>query len=102
MSQYQIRIRPGGKWHRRKHGSTDLTACGEAILGAVASRDWELDLDLCPECFSRHEITTGEMVKLERERELEADVFGDEEQTTDPDAEGIDDTVADPEKPPTT
>lgn len=91
MSQYQIRIKPGGKWHRRKHGSTDLTACGEPVLGAFASRDWELDNDLCAECFSKHERTTGEMVKLEREavRDVDAEQFSDEEHTTDPDAENL-------------
>lgn len=88
--QYQIRIKPGGKWHRRKHGSTDLTACGEPILGAVGSRDWELDDELCPECFSTHERTTGEFKRLEELRDEEvAAGFDDKDQTTDPEADSL-------------
>ncbi len=62
---FQIRIVPGGKWHRR--GSDNFTACGRSLEGGFMSRDAVLDDELCHECFSRHEIATGEMKKLERE-----------------------------------
>lgn len=51
---HQIRIRPGGEWHRR--GAVDNeTACGLRYT-ISASREYELDGALCPDCHSRHEI----------------------------------------------
>lgn len=81
-AQYQIRIKPDGEWHRR--GPDGKTACGELIPGAVQSRDWELDENMCGKCFTRHERDTGKMKKLERELEQRNDphLFGDEGDNT--------------------
>ncbi len=62
---YQIRLSRTGPWHRRQH-DTDHTACGLPIVGAYLSRDWQIDTDLCPECFTKRERDTGEMMRLER------------------------------------
>lgn len=95
---YQLRIKPDGLWHRRQvGGDEELTACGEPLSGAVMSRDWELDDNLCEICFTKAERRTGRFKKLEREiasrdpRELYDERYGydDDEQTTDPDADGI-------------
>jgi hypothetical protein len=87
---YQIRIAPGGNWHRRISGTGTTTACGLPLSGAVSSRDWQLDEHLCSECFSSFERQTGEFKKLERQRDAEvATGFDDSDQTTDPDADGI-------------
>jgi hypothetical protein len=80
---YQIRIRPDGKWHRRQVGGDhEKTACGESLSGAMMSRDWELDSDLCEICFTKSERQTGDFQKLERDR----DRFDDPDHDTDPDA----------------
>ena len=65
---FQIKITRDGLWHRRKHGSNDLTACGKTIGIVHFTRDWELDENLCQDgCFTGSERDTGEFVKLERE-----------------------------------
>ncbi len=62
----------------------DHTACGLLILGVVFSRERDLELDLCPLCFSKHELDTGQMKRLRRSMIQDADAeawFDDEEST---------------------
>lgn len=49
----QIRIEPGGEWHRRSAIATE-TACG-IEYGAAAYREYELSGDLCRDCFTKRE-----------------------------------------------
>ena len=87
MSMFQIRIVPDGAWHRRQvGGDPGKTACGESIGGAVASRDYELDENLCPKCFTKAERKTGEFLKLERDQPPR-DMFDEPDQKTDPDGD---------------
>lgn len=90
LTGFQIQIRPNGSWHRRQHDDSSRTACGELIPGAFASRDPSLLGQLCRVCFTRHEIDTGEMAKIELEQ-LEADrssLFDDaDDEPTDPDGD---------------
>jgi hypothetical protein len=70
MQPQQIRIKPGGLWHRRRWGNgRNATACGihfhEQLI--PATRDFVLDDNICEACHSRHEIQTAEMKMLERE-----------------------------------
>lgn len=68
--QLQVRVRPGGEWHR--HESIDDgsdTACGLPI-GAHASRFGGVD-DLCEICFTPSEIQTGRIARLKLEYEDE-------------------------------
>lgn len=54
VATQQIKIEPGGIWHRRgpKEGET---ACGQEFLGC-ALRDYVAHVpDLCDECFTKHE-----------------------------------------------
>jgi hypothetical protein len=69
VHQHQIKLKPAGKWHRKQgHGDVpEKTACGETIGPLYFSREWVLDENLCPVCFTNHERDTGEMQKLERE-----------------------------------
>lgn len=86
----QIRIKPGGAWHRRSRslGFDRTTECGEPITGAFAYRDYVLDGELCPRCHSRLEIDTGEMRKLERPGDGDNSLFFNEDDTpTDPNGE---------------
>ena len=62
----QIRLAPKGCWHRRKPDDARHTACGLVIPGAFSTRDSSLEGDLCLTCFTRHELDTGEMKKIER------------------------------------
>ncbi len=71
MSTYQVKLSPGGRWHRRQvyapgHDPNGHTVCGIAIQGAYLSREWALDDQLCPECFTKREMDTGEMKKIEK------------------------------------
>jgi hypothetical protein len=81
----QVRLSPQGLWHRRMKGNGhDHTACGIEIAGAYASRDLELDVDLCPICFTRRELDTGQMKKLKAEalERAEAEGYFDDEEAT--------------------
>lgn len=71
-------------WHRRDR-DTDRTACALTIGGAFASRDYELDADLCGECFTRHERDTGEIDRalLEHATETGALYFDPDDDPTD-------------------
>lgn len=82
----QIRIKPGGEWHRRARGNgDDHTACGLPVGGAFAVRDTKLDDDLCDVCFTRHERDTGQMKKVELDAERERANFHDpDDEPTDP------------------
>jgi hypothetical protein len=65
---FQIRIKKDGLWHRRHVGNgDDLTACDEPIPVIYGSRDWVLDDNLCPVCFTPRERDTGKMKKIEKE-----------------------------------
>ncbi len=83
----QIRLVPGGHWHRR-HGSKESeTACGELVPGAYGTRDDVIDDQICPRCFTPDEQDTGQMKKLEVELERQSDpalFFDPEEEPTDP------------------
>jgi hypothetical protein len=83
----QIRIVPNGRWHRRDDDNgNDHTACGELIGSAFMSRDAKLDDNLCEICFTRHEIDTGQMKKLERD--IDPALFYDpDDEPTDPDGD---------------
>jgi hypothetical protein len=49
----QIRIRPGGEWHRR--GAVPVeTACG-IVFAASGVREYELEGELCSQCFTDRE-----------------------------------------------
>lgn len=89
-TQTLIRTRPDGPWHRRS-GDPRTTACGEKISGPVASREQKPeDNNLCPSCFTRHEIDTGKMEKLKRELEKQSDqslFYNEDDEPTDPDAD---------------
>lgn len=68
MRPRQIKLSPQGLWHRPfDNNGGDHTACGEPIENAFATRDHNLDLDLCPVCFTKRERDTGDMKKIERE-----------------------------------
>lgn len=98
----QIRLVPNGRWHRRSD-SSDRTACGELIGSAFMSRDAKLDDNLCETCFTRHEIDTGKMKKLESDLQRDSDpaLFHDpDDEPTDPD--GDPDAVGDAAKKKTT
>jgi hypothetical protein len=89
---YQIKITPVGLWHRRRTGNGNQhTACGEPISGAFLSRDWQLDENLCPTCFTPNERDTGELHKIELEslEHAAVDAYGEDldDEPTDPDAE---------------
>jgi hypothetical protein len=84
----QIRLAPLGLWHRPMVGNGgDHTACGELITGPVAIRETDLELDLCPLCFSKHERDTGKMKRLRRRsiRESDAESWFDDEESTERD-----------------
>lgn len=66
MGMYQVKTSASGLWHRRVAGN-GKTACGLALTGAYLSREYMLDDQLCPQCFTPHERDTGEMKRLERE-----------------------------------
>ncbi len=84
----QIRLVPDGVWHRREQANGhDKTACGLPIF-AFAFRDFNFDENLCPKCFTDHEIETGKRQRISRE--LDAEVKGlrrddDDDATTTPD-----------------
>lgn len=81
----QIRLHPGGLWHRPLEGNGH-TACGEHLSGAYAARDSDLDLDLCPLCFSKHERDTARIRRLQRDHDSEhGALYFDDEDPTDPD-----------------
>jgi hypothetical protein len=62
VANTQIRLHPNGPWCRPDFQRRE-TGCGKPITGPYASRDWELDLELCKDgCFSQHERDTGELV----------------------------------------
>lgn len=65
----QVRIEPGGLWHRIRQGNGgDHTACGKPIPSSVQiTRDYQLDELICYDCFTRHELETGEMRALVKE-----------------------------------
>jgi hypothetical protein len=68
VGQYQIKLSLTGQWHRRQHGNGEShTACGLLIGIAYFSRDWILDENLCPVCFTKRERDTAEMLLIERE-----------------------------------
>lgn len=98
--QYQIRIKPGGKWHRRNMHIAGETACGEPLPGAFSSRDWQLDADLCETCFTKRERDTGEMVKLEKELLRDHDQFRFGGKHDDPPTDPNGDTITVVEKKP--
>ncbi len=78
--QHQVRFSTDEPWHRRQHGNgNDHTACGIKIF-ICYSRDWVLDENLCPACFTKPERDTGAMKKIEREALEKADVdsFGED------------------------
>ena len=50
----QVRILPGGEWHRRGPIKTE-TACGEEYF-ACATREYELTGRLCRHCFTPREL----------------------------------------------
>lgn len=86
----QIRIAPGGKWHRREAGGGNRTACAQDF-GAFLSRDDRLDDEICEICFTPHERDTGRMRKIELELTRDADpdmYFDPDEEPTDPNGEG--------------
>jgi hypothetical protein len=73
----QIRIVAGGLWHRRVEGNgRNHTACGIEFPKdwIPATRDHVLDDLICPECFTRHEVQTGVMKALAKERQEFPDV----------------------------
>lgn len=78
MYNHQLKITPGGLWHRRLHDNGH-TACGLEIGGAYQSRDFELDDKLCSSCFTTHERQTGEVIKLETDGEPPPDGYRDDE-----------------------
>lgn len=65
----QVRIEPGGLWHRIRAGNGDShTACGKEIPPAVQwTREYKLDALICYDCFTRHEIATGQHRALVKE-----------------------------------
>lgn len=80
----QIRIAPNGLWHRAARGDPKHTACGAVIPGAYSSRESSrAENHLCPVCWTKHELDTGEMAKLERDvmREHEAHEHGHDRDT---------------------
>lgn len=82
-----VRLAPGGQWHRRFGART---RCGLPIAGPTSSRDRKPeDNNLCPRCFTRLEIDTGKMKKIEREvaEYNDPDLFWDDEADTDPDGD---------------
>lgn len=88
LLQIQIQLEPNGWWHRRNRVVAMMTACGQYVTGPVLSRDSNKgDNHLCPICFSRDEIDTQKMRKLERALEIEESfLYHDEdEDPTDPD-----------------
>lgn len=55
------------------------------LTGAHATRDADLDLNICPLCFSKHERDTARMRKLKRDHESEeGSLYFDDEDPTDP------------------
>lgn len=87
-----IRLSPLGLWHKPRTGNGGShTACGLPIRGPVAARDDDLELDLCPQCFSKHERDTARMRKLHQSavRDAEAEAWFDDEEETWPDEDGI-------------
>lgn len=86
----QIRLEPDGLWHRRMAGNGgDRTACGLPIGVAFAIRDYELDMQICPACFTRPERDTGKIKKAQRDHgdEDRRLYYGDDEEPTDPNGE---------------
>jgi hypothetical protein len=78
--QFQIQIKPDGEWHRPEIGNGgNHTACGQPIAGGFRSRDFELTDNLCLQCFTEHEVETGQLKRIEREAieraEAEEEVF---------------------------
>lgn len=69
MPSYQIKWSKTGQWHRRdrSNGNGDHTACGLPIPPAYLSREWQLDEDLCLECFTPRERDTGKMKRIEKD-----------------------------------
>lgn len=65
----QVRIEPGGLWHRIREGNGgDHTACGKPIPSTVQwTRDYKLDALICYDCFTPHEVETGETRAIEQE-----------------------------------
>lgn len=88
MQHNQIKIKPGGKWHRRARGNGgDHTACNEPIGAAFATRDWQLDDQMCEVCFTTHERDTGKMKRIALDLENSSDpaLFHDpDDEPTDP------------------
>lgn len=73
IPDYQIKLRPEGRWHRRG-GIQHETACGERMdaVSGYHSRAFTLDDDLCEECFTRHERLLG-IQTIERAKERSAE-----------------------------
>lgn len=84
----QVRISPDGLWHRRARGhGLAHTACGITIIGPVAMREYTRKGNhLCPICWTRHEMDTRELEKLEADAAAEDRglYFDEKEDPTDP------------------
>lgn len=81
--RYQVKLSIVGPWHRRSDEHT--TACGDPVGGAYLSREWVLDENLCPRCFTAREMDTGEMKKIEKAALADARADAIVEEWADPD-----------------